>query len=245
MKTVEGLFPYPVQVRRSAVPREMLDHEFHHLQDEVLLLGSMVEQAILDSVEALKKRDIKTSKHIMAGDKEINERRFAIENAILVLIATQQPMAHDLRFLAAILEVDTELERIGDYAKGIAKVNILMGDDSLPMPVVEITRMAEISVDMLHRALGAFVSEDSDLARRIPEEDDQVDGLYNRIYDNLVKAMIADPKSIDHANYLLWVAHNLERTADRVTNICERTVFIATGELMEITDADEDELAEE
>jgi phosphate transport system protein len=245
MKIIEGFNSHPVSVRRSTVPRETLDHEFHHLQDEVLLLGSMVEQAILDSVEALKKRDLKTSKHVMAGDRYINEKRFAIENAILVLIATQQPMAHDLRFLAAILEVDTELERIGDYAKGIAKVNLLMGDDALPIPVLEITRMAEKSVDMLHRSLGAFISEDSDLARRIPEEDDQVDDLYNRIYHNLVTAMIADPQYIDHANHILWVAHNLERTADRVTNICERTVFIATGELMEIQDQDEEELAEE
>lgn len=227
------------------MPRETLDREFRHLQDEVLLLGSMVEQAILDSVDALKRRDIHTSRRILGGDRLINEKRFAIENAILVLIATQQPMAHDLRFLAAILEVDTELERIGDYAKGIAKVNILLGEDTIPMPVLEISRMAEISVSMLHRALSCFISENADQARIIPNEDEQVDELYNSVYRYLVNTMIADPTTIDHANYLLWVAHNLERTADRVTNICERTVFIATGELMELTDADEDELADE
>jgi len=227
------------------MPREMLDREFQHLQDEVLLLGSMVEQAILDSVDALKRRDQDASRRIYHGDRLVNEKRYAIENAILVLIATQQPMAHDLRFLAAMLEVITELERIGDYAKGIAKVNVLLGDEAAPIPIREISRMAELAVSMLHRALGAFVNEDSDLARAIPLEDEQVDQLYNDVYRSLVTAMIANPETIDHANYLLWVAHNLERTADRVTNICERTVFIATGELLEISaDAEDEDLSD-
>lgn len=230
--------------KEKIMPRETLDREFHHLQDEVLLLGSMVEQAILDSVEALKRRDLTVARRIYQGDRLINEKRFAIENAILVLIATQQPMAHDLRFLAAILEVDTEMERIGDYAKGIAKVIMRMGDNVSNIPIRELTRMAEISVSMFHRALSAFVNEDSDMARIIPAEDDQVDELYNEVYHILVKSMIADPNTIDHGSLLLWVAHNLERTADRVTNICERTVFIATGELMEITDSDEEEMTE-
>ncbi len=223
------------------MPREMLDREFQHLQDEVLLLGSMVEQAILDSVDALKRRDLDASRRIYHGDRLVNEKRYAIENAILVLIATQQPMAHDLRFLAAMLEVITELERMGDYAKGIAKVNVLLGEDTFPIPIREISRMAEQAVSMLHRALGAFVNEDAELARTIPVEDDQVDQLYNEIYHSLVNTMISNPATIDHANYLLWVAHNLERTADRVTNICERTVFIATGELLEISADSEDE----
>jgi phosphate transport system protein len=230
--------------KEMLMPRETLDREFHHLQDEVLLLGSMVEQAILDSVEALKRRDMTVAHRIYQGDRLINEKRFAIENAILVLIATQQPMAHDLRFLAAILEVDTEMERIGDYAKGIAKVIMRMGDNVSNVPIRELTRMAEISVSMFHRALSAFVNEDSDMARIIPAEDDQVDELYNEVYRMLVKSMIADPTTIDHSSLLLWVAHNLERTADRVTNICERTVFIATGELMEIADSDEEEMTE-
>jgi phosphate transport system protein len=223
------------------MPRERLDREFHHLQDEVLLLGSMVEQAVLDSVEALKRRDLVSSKQVYRGDRLINEKRFAIENAILVLIATQQPMAHDLRLLAAMLEVITELERMGDYAKGIAKVNSLLGDTAVPIPVYEVTRMAEVGVSMLHRALTAFINEDAEMARLIPDEDEEVDELYNRIYRQLVSAMIANPEIIDHASYLLWVAHNLERTADRVTNICERTVFLTTGEMMEIDVDDEDD----
>jgi phosphate transport system protein len=223
------------------MPRATLDREINHLQDEVLLLGSMVGQAVHDSVDCLRRRDKATARVIYNGDRYINEKRFAIENAILVLIATQQPMAHDLRFLTSILEVNTELERIGDYAKGIAKVNILMPDEDEVLPIRELSRMADIGTSMLHRALSAFVNEDSDLARTIPAEDDEVDDLYNQVYRILISSMIADPTTIDHASYILWVAHNLERTADRVTNICERTVFIATGEMMEMSSSDDEE----
>ncbi|HEX2979698.1 MAG TPA: phosphate signaling complex protein PhoU [Anaerolineaceae bacterium] len=227
------------------MPRETLDRELQHLRDEVLILGSKVEQAMLDSVDALKRRDLAASRRIFYDDQVINEKRFAIENAILVLIATQQPMAHDLRFLAAILEVITELERMGDYAKGIAKVNALLGPNDEIKPMREISQMADTAVEMLHRALGAFVNEDAALARAIPETDSQVDDLYNQVYRSLVKSMIADPTTIDHANYMLWVAHNLERMADRVTNICERTVFIATGEMMEMRASDDEEFETE
>lgn len=225
------------------MPREALDRQIHHLQEEVLLLGSMVEQAMLNSVEALKQRDLDAARQIYEADTQINEKRFAIENAILILISTQQPVARDLRQMAAILEVTTELERMGDYAKGIAKVNLKLGNIPFPISLREITQMAELAVSMLHRALSAFISENASLAYQIPLEDDQVDSLYNQVYHNLVSAMIADPEIIDSANLLMWVAHNLERMADRVTNICERTVFIATGELFELeTSNDEEEL---
>jgi phosphate transport system protein len=246
MDTYNDTKPKWLRSEDKLMPRERLDREFNHLQDEVLLLGSMVEQAVLDAVDALRHRDLISSKQIYHGDRLINEKRFAIENAILVLIATQQPMAHDLRLLAAMLEVITELERMGDYAKGIAKVNVLLGDSAVPIPVVEISRMAEVGVSMLHRALSAFINEDAEMARLIPDEDEEVDELYNRVYRQLVTAMIANPEIIDHASYLLWVAHNLERTADRVTNICERTVFLTTGEMMEIeVDEDEDDIGSE
>ncbi len=222
------------------MPRETLDRQLHHLQDEVLLLGSMVEQATIASVDALVRRDTQTAKKIFANDHLINEKRYAIENAILILIATQQPMARDLRLMAAILEVITELERMGDYAKGIAKVTIRLEDVPLPIQLREFTVMAELAVSMLHRALGAFVTENAQLAYEIPKEDTKVDEFYNEIYRSLVASMIAKPESIDHANLLLWVTHNLERLADRVTNICERTVFICTGELMEM-DSDDSE----
>jgi phosphate transport system protein len=226
------------------MPRETLDRQIHHLQDEVLLLGSMVEQAMLSAVEALQRRDMDTAKRIYNDDHLINEKRYAIENAILILIATQQPMARDLRLMAAILEVITELERMGDYAKGIAKISLRMGKHPISLATREFSTMASLAVDMLHRALGAFISENAQQAYQIPREDDQVDELYNKVYRGLVSAMIADPTVIDQANLLMWAAHNLERMADRVTNICERTVFIATGELMEM-DTDDDEDREE
>ena len=226
------------------MPRLTLDREIHKVQEEVLLLGSMVEQAMLNAVDALKRRDAETSRKIERDDELINEKRFAIENRVLILFATQQPMAHDLRLLAAILEVITELERMGDYAKGIAKITMRIGDDETPIPIREISTMADLAVGMLHRALGTFVSEDVTQAYSIPEEDDQVDELYNFVYHKLVQSMIANPDSIDHASLVLWVIHNIERMADRVTNICERTVFIATGELIEM-DSSEDEWEEE
>lgn len=223
------------------MPRETLDRQIHHLQDEVLLLGSMVEQTMLESVDALKRRDIQTSKRIFASDRLINEKRYAIENAILILIATQQPMARDLRLMAAILEVIIELERMGDYAKGIAKVNLRLEDTVLPINLQDFSTMAQKAVDMLHRALGAFIAENPQQAHEIPGEDDEVDEMYNQIYKKIVAAMMANPETIDQANLLQWVAHNLERMADRVTNICERTVFIATGELMELDSEDDEE----
>ena len=223
------------------MPRETLDRQIHQLQDEILLLGSMVEQANLSAMDALKRRDIRLARRILRDDMRINEKRFAIENGIVITLATQQPMAHDLRTLAAFLEISTELERMGDYAKGIAKVVIRLGDFDIPMPMRELDQMLEIAISMLHRALGAFINDDANLASQIPLEDDQVDELYNKVYRIVVSSMIANPEIIDHANLLLWVVHNLERLADRVTNICERTVFVATGELLEFESEDDEE----
>lgn len=220
--------------------RKTFEHEIQQVKDDVLLLGSMVEQAILSTVDALKKRDLKASQEILNADKLINKKRFDIENKLMVLIATQQPMAHDLRLLASCMEVISELERMGDYAKGIANINIRMGDAPLLKPLIDIPRMAQKDVDMLHRALTAFVNEDVEAAQKIPVEDDEVDALYNQIYRELMTFVISDPTTMERANWLLWVAHNLERVADRVTNICERTVFIATGEMTEIKSTDDE-----
>jgi phosphate transport system protein len=213
----------------------------NHIQDEILVLGSMVEQAMLSAVDALKKRDRKAAKAIFEQDQVINDKRFAIENAIIILMATQQPMARDLRNLAAMLEVNSELERIGDYAKGVAKVVLLLGDHEVFMPTTEISEMADKAVNMLHRALSAFIDENVNQALSIPPEDNLVDQLFNEAYHKIVKSMIDNPASIDQTNYMMWVIHNLERMADRVTNICERTVFIATGELFEVDSMDEDD----
>lgn len=225
----------------SLSPRETLDRSLKQLLDDVLILGSMVEEAIRSSVEALKARDFEASRRIYLDDAKINHLHFDLENRCIILIATQQPMARDLRLLAAVLEIVTELERIGDYAKGIARINLLLGEKPLIKPLIDIPRMAEKGIDMLHRSLSAFVNGDVETARAIPKEDDEVDNLYNQVYRELLTYMIADPTTIDRANYLLWAAHNLERMADRVTNICERTVYMVTGEMREL-DRTDDEL---
>jgi phosphate transport system protein len=221
--------------------RKTFETEIQALKDELLLLGSMVEEQITASVDALKKRDTDAARRIYDTDSQINAKRYAIEEQVMILIATQQPMAHDLRLLASVLEVSGELERMGDYAKGIATVNLRMGNEPLLKPLIDIPRMAEKGVDMLHRALTAFINEDVEAARAIPVEDDEVDGLYTQVYRELMTFVLSDPRTIDRANYLLWTAHNLERLADRVTNICERTVFIATGEIQEIKGSNIDE----
>ncbi len=221
--------------------RFTLDQEIKLVQDEMLLLGSLAEQAILNSVDALRRRDVVAAKAIYAEDQKINDKHFAIENHILIILATQSPLARDLRVLAAMLEIITELERIGDYAKGIAKVAARLADDETPIPIREISTMADKATSMLHRALGAFVSEDLAAAYAIPKEDDEVDELYITIYRKIVQNMIKNPETIDHTNQILWVIHNLERTADRVTNICERIVFIVSGELLELDSSDDED----
>jgi len=203
--------------------------------NEILVLDSMVENAIIKSVEALANHDAKLARNIYEFDKQINTRRFELENDLIITIATEQPiMAGDLRLLASILEVVGELERIGDYAKGISKICLLIGEQPHVKPLIDIPLMCKLTVDMLHRAVGAFVHSDIDQARQIPGEDDQVDRLYNQVYRELVDIMIKDPTTIDQSNHLMWAAHNLERMADRVTNICERAVYVATGKLVEI-----------
>lgn len=214
--------------------RTTFQTKLDNLIDEVLVLGSTVEQALVDSVSYLKRRDLVRSQAVIDGDRIVNKRRFDIEQEALVLIATQQPMARDLRMLAAVLEVVTELERIGDYAKGIGKISLMIGDQPFIKPLVDIPRMADKARDMLHRALDAFARQDAEMARQIPREDDEVDDLYNQVYRELTTYILADPRNLDQVNYLLWAAHNLERAADRVTNICERVVFTVEGHMSEL-----------
>jgi len=223
--------------------REILDQKIKQLLDEVLVLDSLVENATIEAVSALKKRDLEAARKVYAGDSVINKKRFDLENDCIVAIATQQPMASDLRRLASILEVVGELERIGDYAKGIARICIMLGDQPPVKPLIDIPRMSEITVSMLHRAVGAFIASDAETARTIPSEDDEVDALYNQVYRELVAIMFTNPTTIDRANHLMWAAHNLERMADRVTNICERTIYVATGEMREIDTTDDESLA--
>ena len=214
--------------------RELYHKALKNLQDEVLQMGEMVANSIRKSVESLQKRDQKIAKEIIANDIFINKKRFEIEEKCMSLIATQQPMAIDLRTLASILSIITDLERMGDHAEGIAKINLLIGDEPLVKPLVDIPMMADIGLSMLDRCLKAFIDRDTETAKLICNEDDKVDALHDQIYRELLLLMIENPKIIHGATYLTWVSHNLERIADRVTNIAERIVFMVTGKMEEL-----------
>jgi phosphate transport system protein len=218
--------------------RETLEAKEKELLEEIIVLGGMVQRATVDSVEALRTRDMQESQRVFDEDEVINQLRFKIENETLITIATQQPLATDLRILASIFEICTELERMGDYAKGIAKINLMIGDTPLIKELVNLPKMAAQVADMLNRALLAFIDQDEKTAREIHTEDDVVDEYYILINKELMGIMISDPTKLDQANHLLWAAHNLERLADRVTNICERTIFVVTGELIELSDSE-------
>jgi phosphate transport system protein len=220
----------PLGSSRSGFHRDL-----DRLQNELLVLGSMVERAVLRSVECLRDRDVALAHVIKAEDVLINRKRFEIEESALLLIATQQPMASDLRRLAAILQIVTDLERMGDYAAGIAQICINIGGEPHVKPLIDIPRMAEKAASMLRRSLDAFIDRDVAAAEAIAGEDDEVDALYQQVYRELLALMLANPRIIDQATYLLWVAHNLERVADRVQNICERVIFVVTGTMREFS----------
>jgi phosphate transport system protein len=214
--------------------RETFEREIGRLEDRVLALGSLVEKALHDSARTLKYRDMKRGRRLIADDRIINRQRYDIEQDVLALIAMQQPMAGDLRVLAAILEIVAELERIGDYAKGIARINQMIGAQSLIVPLVDLPKMALEAQDMLHEALDAFCRRDVTLARAVSQRDEVVDDLYQRVYRELIAAVLGNPQMIEQVSYLIWAAHNCERAADRVTNICERVIFTVTGEMVDL-----------
>ena len=221
--------------------RQTFDQELQRLEHEVLGLGSMVEEALVRSVETLKRKDFDGSRQLISADRLINNKRYAVESEVLALIATQQPIAGDMRLLAAILEIASELERIGDYAKGIARINLMIGEEPLIKPLIDLPAMAARARDMLHQALQAFVLRDVDLARAIPKGDNEVDALYNQVYRELITYILERPGVTEQANHLMRAAHNLERAADRVTNLCERVVYLVTGEMVELN-ADDTEI---
>jgi len=214
--------------------RTAFHKRLREIQDDIIVMGSMVSKAILRSIDALKNRDLELAHQIVADDQKINDKRFEIEEKCIELIATQQPLASDLRIIIAILNITTEIERIGDYSVGIARIVIMIGDEPPLKPLIDIPRMAEKTVDMLRRSLDALINRDADAARKIANEDDLVDHLYDQVFRELLTFMAEDPKTITRATRLMWTAHNLERAADRVTNICERVVFIVTGKMEEI-----------
>ena len=214
--------------------RTAFHKRLREIQYEIMVMGSMAGKAIIRSIEALKNRNLELAHQIIDDDQKINDKRFEIEERCIELIATQQPMASDLRIITAILNITTELERIGDYAVGIARIVIYIGDEPPLKPLIDIPLMAEKTVDMLNQSLDAFINRDAEAAKKITKEDDLIDNLYDQVFRELLIIMAEDPKTITRATRLMWTAHNLERAADRVTNICERVVFIVTGKMEEI-----------
>ena len=219
--------------------RNVFDRELQKQQDRLLALGSVVEQNVVTAVNVLLQRDDRRARDLIAADARVNEEQMSIENDSLILLATQQPLATDLRVLASVISIATELERMNDYAKGIAKIQLMIGDDELLEVADILPHMAQKAREMLHRSLQAFIDRDVEAAYRIHEEDDEVDALYNHIYEQLVARITADASVMDQATHLLWAAHNLERTADRVSNICERVIFTVTGKIVEMPEESE------
>ncbi|MCP4255685.1 MAG: phosphate signaling complex protein PhoU [Candidatus Scalindua sp.] len=204
------------------------------LEKEIIGQGEMVNVALNHSVDALRNLDVVKAEKVIDNDRLINRKRWDIEEQCINLLATQQPVATDLRELIAVLSISTDLERMGDHAEGIAKIAIMHEDAPLIKPLVDIPRMAEKASDMLMRSIEAFINKDAKIAIAICEEDDDVDALYDQTYREILSFMIEDPKIITRGTYLLWAAHNLERVADRVTNICERIVFLVTGSMEKV-----------
>ena len=200
------------------------------LQNKVNRMAEMVLEAINESIDSLVDKDVEKAKQIKKKDKNINSIRWEIEDDCINLIATQQPVASDLRELIALLYIITELERIGDYAAGISKLTILIGDEKHIKSLIDIPRMKDIAVDMIENSMKAYINKDEKSARMIHSQDDDIDQLYGQVQRELISYMIEKPSYITQSTYLIWVAHNLERMGDRVTNICERIIYLATGD---------------
>jgi phosphate transport system protein len=215
------------------VTRETFDEQLKALEQDVLDMGNLVDRAIDLSIEALAKRDIELSRRVIKEDEIINQAQHDIEEQCLVLIATQQPLASDLRVIFAIASIATELERMADHAKGVGQIGVMMGPREPLKPLVDIPRMAKKGRWLLEQELAAFVNRDVNLARSLGGEDDEVDRLYDQVFRELLIFMMDDPRTITRATYLLWVAHNLERIADRAINIGERVVFLVEGQVEE------------
>jgi len=214
--------------------RGTLDRDLAQIQDDILRLGSMTEEAIQRSIKALKQRDVDLAQRIIANDVNINDLRYAIEEQCITVIATQQPVASDLRTIIAAIHIATEMERMADHAEGIATLVTRLSDEPLLKPLIDVPRMADISCEMLQAALNAYLARDPEAAMAAAARDDEIDHLYNQVFRELLTYMLQDPRTINRAIFLIWVAHNLERIADRVTNISERVVFMTTGRLEEL-----------
>ncbi|MEI6136193.1 MAG: phosphate signaling complex protein PhoU [Chloroflexota bacterium] len=213
------------------MPREQFQRQLASLHDSVIEMGSMVERAMDRAMQSLMDRDIVLARAVVEDDKDINAVGYHLQNACISLLAQQAPMAGDLRIIVSVTAIMSDLERMGDHAQGIAKIVVMMQDEPLVKPLIDLPIMANRAKEMLRNSIQAFVDQDTDAAYRVGAADDEVDRLYDQIYADLIQIMIGDPTTIEPSTHLLWVAHNLERIADRATNIAERTVYSATGML--------------
>lgn len=216
--------------------REAFDRELNQLRETVIATASEVEENLLEGTMALIERNAAVAESIIAADRYVNQRYIKVVMGSLKLIATQQPMAGDMRFIAAVIEIMGELERIHDYVKGNAKTSLEIGPEGIILPAIreELPQMARITQDMLRRSMIAFAEKNASMARTIPASDDLVDDLFNRLYAQIVNYASGNPDRISHANQLEWVVHNMERAADRVINICEWVIYDVTGEYQEL-----------
>jgi phosphate transport system protein len=216
------------------MPREDFDQELQELQSSLLTMSEKVDRAVGKAVEALTNRDLEMAQQMIEEDKSINESERSIVERCLVLIATQQPMASDLRIILSIFSIASELERMADHAEGISKLALLLGNQPLLKPLIDIPKMATQGRHLLKEQMQAFLHRDANRSRALSEQDDVVDDLYDQIYHELLGIMGRDPDTIQRATYLLWVAHNLERISDRTTNIGEQVVFLTTGRVEDL-----------
>ena len=224
--------------QKNIIPlgRQDFDRDLGKLEAELILMSGLVEQAIFNALNALKYRDVEKSQKVIDEDDNIDQTELEIERTCIELIRREAPMAGDLRRIVASLHIAGELERIGDYAEGIAKISITMGAQPPLKELIDIPRMGDMAVRMLKRSLEAFISRDADLVRNLSveleKEDDAVDDLYAKVQTDLLELVKADPENAEPATYLMRVAHNVERVADRAMNIVERALYQATGELV-------------
>ncbi len=219
----------------SKSTRARYDQNYAAIEDDILKMGSFVQDAIRNSIECLKQRDTHLAQEVIDRDLRINDLRFKIEEACLTLIATQQPTAGDLRAVVAAMNIVVDMERMADHASGIAKTVIRMGDEPLLKPLIDLPKMADLAREMLSDSLDAFIKRDAPAAKAIAPRDEEMDRLYKDIFDELVEIMAHKPGSVERATYLLWCAHNLERIGDRAINIVERVIFMTTGDMRELT----------
>lgn len=214
--------------------REHFTQKINDIKNNVLKMGAMVEDIIETAVTALKSQDVELARKIYDKDDEIDQLELEIEKECMIILALQQPLAKDLRTIASVLKIIADLERMGDNAVNIAKVTLEIGKDPLIKPLVDIPKMAAITQEMIKLSLEAFLTEDVTLAEKVVERDEEVDGLYDTIINDILEIITENKEFTKQGIKLMFIGRYLERMADHSTNICERTIYMISGDLKEI-----------